>query len=317
MRVQRVGGTMVLTQVKQANRILLGELASMMDALTNTLAVPSCGAPRFPLKLAIMHLFRNGHVPDFDEPQTFNELVQARKLRDRNPLLPMLADKVSVKDYVARRLGEEWVIPTLWHGTELPEAPEWPLPFVLKSSHASCQCAFVRTGRENWPRIRRKAGQWLRRSYGKLFDEWLYEEIPPRLLVEPFIGRSGSAPVDYKFFVFGGRAEFIQVDTDREHAHKRTIMDHNWQPLPVELQFPRDRRHIPRPASLEHMTQAAEALSRGFDFVRVDMYEVEGRPLFGEMTFYPGSGLDRFQPPVFDSLFGEYWLAARRRSPSW
>jgi hypothetical protein len=283
-----------------------------MNAVTRSLRMPASQEGRLPLKLELMHLWRNHYWPNLDEPRTFNELVQARKLNDRNPLLPLLADKVRVKDHVARRLGSEWVIPTLWHGTELPERPDWPLPFVLKSSHASCQCAFVRTGRENWPRIRRNAHRWLHRSYGGILDEWLYGKIEPQLLVEPFIGNGCSLPMDYKFFVFGGRAEFVQVDTDREHAHKRTIFDRAWRRLPVELQFPLERREIAPPKSLPKMIEAAEMLSRGFDFVRVDLYEVDGRPLFGELTFYPGSGLDRFQPAAFDRLFGEHWLAARQ-----
>ena len=284
-----------------------------MDAITHSLGLPTAELPRFALKLGLTHLWRNRHWPDLEEPTTFNELVQARKLQDRNPLLPLLADKVRVKDYIARRLGDDWVIPTLWHGTELPEKPGWPLPFVLKSSHASCQCAFVRTEGEDWPRIRRRAHRWLRSSYGGILDEWLYGKIEPQLLVEPFVGNGRSLPTDYKFFVFGGRAEFIQIDTDREHAHKRAIFDRDWRRLPVELQYPQERREIPRPASLASMIEAAETLSRGFDFVRVDLYEVEGRPLFGELTFYPGSGLDRFRPAAFDRLFGSCWLEARRQ----
>ncbi len=293
------------------------ELALVMDALRRTLAAPSLGTAQYPLKLAMMHFARNGYLPDLRRPRTFNELVQARKLHDRDPLLPLLADKVKVKDLIAQRLGEEWVIPTLWHGKKLPEHPQWPLPFVLKSSHACCQCAFVRSADEPWPAIRRKAHRWLRRPYGAILDEWLYSKIEPQLLIEPFIGRSGSLPVDYKFFVFGGRAEFIQVDTDREHAHKRAIFDRKWQRLPLALQFPMERRHIAQPRSLSVMIEAAEAVSRGFDFVRVDLYEVDGRPLFGELSFYPGSGLDRFRPLAFDRLFGEHWLEARRHRPSW
>jgi hypothetical protein len=288
-----------------------------MDAVTRSLSLPSLGEPRPPLKLRLMHLWRNRHWPNLDEPHTFNELVQARKLKDRSPLLPLLADKVRVKDWVARRLGPEWVIPTLWHGRELPDRPHWPLPFVLKSSHASCQCAFVRTARGDWSRLRRKAERWLDHSYGAILDEWLYGKIEPQLLVEPFIGGGLSLPTDYKVFVFAGRAEFVQVDTDREHAHKRAIFDRNWGRLPVRLHFPIETRELCPPRSLPLMLEAAETLSRGFDFVRVDFYEVEGRPLFGEMTFYPGSGLDRFQPAAFDRLFGKHWLEARRHSRSW
>jgi hypothetical protein len=288
-----------------------------MVAFTRTISLPAARPRRFPLKLSLMHLWRNGHLPDLAEPTTFNELVQARKLTDRDPRLPLLADKVAVKEHVAQRLGKEWVIPTLWYGTELPLVPEWPLPFVLKSSHGCCQCAFVRTGEENWPAIRRRARRWLKKSYGGILDEWLYRELKPGLLVEPFVGRTCALPVDYKFFVFGGRAEFIQVDTDREHDHKRVIFDRRWRAIPCELQFPMEPREIRPPANLQRMIEAAETLGRGFDFVRVDLYEVEEQPMFGELSFYPGSGLDRFRPAQFDTLFGEYWLRARALNPSW
>jgi hypothetical protein len=288
-----------------------------MVAFTRTIALPRAEPQRAPLKLSLMHWWRNGHFPDLAEPTSFNELVQARKLNDRDPRLPQLADKIRVKDHVARLLGQEWVIPTLWHGTSLPDRPDWPLPFVLKSSHGCCQCAFIRDGEENWPAIRRRAQSWLKSRYGGILDEWLYSNIEPRLLVEPFVGRAGALPVDYKFFVFGGRAEFVQVDTDREHGHKRVIFDRRWRPLPCALQFPIERRDIAPPASLPRMIEAAEALGRGFDFVRVDLYEVDGQPMFGELSFYPGSGLDRFRPARFDALFGEHWLRARAVSPSW
>lgn len=288
-----------------------------MDVLSPPLRAPATAAPWLPLHLSILHLWRNGHLPDLKDPQTFNELVQARKLRDRDPRLPLLGDKLGAKALVERRLGADWVIPTLWQGTELPARPDWPLPFVLKSAHGCAQCAFVRTGEENWPAIRQRARGWLRRAYGRPLGEWLYGAIEPRLLVEPFIGRDGEVPTDYKFFVFGGRVEFIQVDTDRERDHKRVLFDRRWRALPAELQFPIERRPVPRPASLPRMIEAAETLSRGFDFVRVDLYEVEGRPLFGEFSFYPGSGLDRFRPARFDALFGEAWLKARAARPTW
>ena len=288
-----------------------------MVAFTRTIALPRAEPRRAPLRLSVMHWWRNGHFPDFAEPTTFNELVQARKLNDRDPRLPLLADKIRVKEHVARRLGEEWVIPTLWHGTALPERPDWPLPFVLKASHGCCQCAFVRSGTDDWPAIRRRAHRWLKRRYGAILDEWLYREIEPRLLVEPFIGCASALPVDYKFFVFGGRAEFIQVDTEREHAHKRVIFDRRWRALPCTLQFPIEHRRVAPPASLPRMIEAAETLGRGFDFVRVDLYAVEERPMFGELSFYPGSGLDRFRPAEFDSLFGAHWLRARALSSSW
>jgi hypothetical protein len=265
-----------------------------------------------PKSLPMMFLVRNGYLPDLARPTTFNELMQVRKLTDRNPLYPVLADKIRVKDYVAERLGPEWVIPTLWFGDTLPETIEWPTPFVLKSSHGSQQCLFVRSPDVDWAQMRRKAMAWLKKPYGQLLHEWLYSQVERRLLIEPYVGDVTCLPVDYKFFVFGGRAEYIQVDTDREHAHKRTMFDRNWERLPLRLRYPIDPRPIEKPPSLPLLMEAAEELSRGFDFVRVDFYEVAGQRLFGEMTFYANSGLDRFTPASFDKQFGAHWLAASR-----
>jgi len=270
--------------------------------------------PRAWLKL--LHLARNRYWPDFDEPRRFNELVQARKLKDRDPLLPRLADKVLVKQYVGDRLGADWLIPTLWHGCELPNQPPWPRPFVVKSNHGSQQCLFVRSESDPWPPVKRKAEAWLEIRYAWILGEWLYGQIQPQILVEPFIGSAGELPVDYKFFVYGGRAAFVQVDTDREHGHKRTLFDLDFQRLPVRFHYPVDGNEIAPPTTLAQMIEAAETLGRDFDFVRVDFYEVGGQPLFGEMTFYPGSGLDRFTPASADLMFGAPWRDARRLANS-
>lgn len=265
-----------------------------------------------PLRLKLIFLWRHGRLPDLDGAARFNDLVQARKLRDRDPRLATLSDKVAVKTFVANRVGREWVIPTLWHGVELPATPRWPLPFVVKSRHGCNQIAFVRTGREDWRRIRRRARGWMKASYGTWLDEWLYRGIAPGLLAEPFIGSDGVLPVDYKVFVFGGRAEFIQVHLEREHEHRRVIFDRNWRRVSEA-----GGGYPARPASFDRMIEAAEALACGFDFVRVDLYDPGPHPLFGEMTFYPGSGLDPFHPASLDALLGACWTRARLYAPSW
>jgi hypothetical protein len=268
------------------------------------------------LWLKLLHLARNRYWPDFERPRRFNEFVQARKLHDRDPMLPLLADKVKVKPFVEERLGRDWLIPTLWHGKALPETPLWPRPFVVKSSHGSQQTRFIRSERDDWNEARRAAARWVRSRYAPVLGEWLYGEIDPQVLVEPFIGTAGELPVDYKLFVFGGRCEFVQVDTERERGHRRVLFDRDWRRLPARWQYPLDPREIVAPASLAAMIEAAETLARGIEFVRVDFYEVAARPLFGEMTFYPGSGLDRFVPASFDLMFGEKWAQARRRTSS-
>lgn len=261
------------------------------------------------LRVALCYLFRHQRMVDFDSPATFTELVQRRKLECRDQRMVMLADKVAVKSFVAKTLGEEWVIPTLWHGTDLPEKPEWPVPFVLKSRHGCNQNAFFRDGTEDWQAARQAARRWLKQPYGWWLDEWLYGHIPRGLLIEPFVGEDGALPIDYKIYTFGGRATHIQVHLDRENRHRWMLFDRKWRRVSAPTADPDPTP----PDSLQAMLAAAEKLGSGFDFVRADFYEVGGHPLFGEMTFYPGSGLDKFHPLSVDAVLGKHWLEAGGR----
>ncbi len=256
------------------------------------------------MRVQLAYLCRHGRIVRLAAPGLFTELVQHRKLYDRDPRFPRLADKVTAKEEVAAILGREWIIPTLWHGTALPERPDWPLPFVLKSRHGCNQRVFVRSPPQDWERLRRRASRWVARRYGYWLDEWLYTGIEPGLLIEPFVGADGALPIDYKLFVFGGHVAFVQVHLERETAHRWIMLDREWRQLTASGDAP------PRPNSMSAMIQAAEALARDFDFVRVDFYEVAGQPKFGEMTFYPGSGLYRLNPRELDAEMGALWRSA-------
>lgn len=281
----------------------------MMSMKAVVSAVPNLGRLQLAhARIRLTYLWRHGRWPNLSSPKLFTELVQLRKLEDRNPRMPLLADKVRVKEFVASRIGPEWVIPTLWQGIDLPCQPPWPTPFVVKSRHGCNQRIFVRSDPDNWETIRDQASLWLKRSYGQWLDEWLYDHIPRGLLIECFVGEDGMLPVDWKFYVFGGRVCFVQVHLGRETNHRWIIMDRHWR----RVSTPSCDADPAPPAPLKQMIAAAEELARGFDFVRVDMYEVAGRPLFGEMTFYPGSGLDPFDPPCLDKKMGCEWLASQR-----
>ncbi|MGB5485708.1 ATP-grasp fold amidoligase family protein [Parasphingorhabdus sp.] len=257
-------------------------------------------------RINLTYLARHGRLPNLAAPKTFTELVQWRKLHDRNSLFPILADKLAVKDIVTDRLGREWVTPTLWSGTELPENRRWPHPLVVKSRHGCNQIVFVKSGKEDWAKIRRDAVVWAKKTYGFWLDEWVYKHIPRGILIEPFIGYRGVVPVDYKFYTFNGQVVFIQVHLDREHDHRWMLFDRNWRRVSAVTQDD----DPPAPRSLNDMIEAAENLGKNIDFVRVDLYEPEGLPVFGEMTFYPGSGLDPFDPVSLDKLIGAEWLKA-------
>lgn len=254
-------------------------------------------------RIELAYLLRHGRRPDLADPKTFTERVQRRKLYDRDPRMPMLTDKVQGKQWVRERLGDEWIIPTLWQGCHLPADPVWPLPFVVKSRHGCNQTAFVRTGQEDWAAIRARARRWMSRSYGRWLDEWAYRDVERGLLVEPFIGEGGELPIDYKFYVFSGRVAFVQVHLERERNHRWLLYDRSWRRLSAAV----CEQDLPQPNELGRMTKGAELLDDGFDFVRVDLYSTNVGMRFGEMTFYPGSGLDRFDPVTLDREIGAHW----------
>lgn len=259
-----------------------------------------------PWRIWLTYLWRHRRLPRLRAPSLFTEFVQVRKLHDRDARLPVCADKVAVKAFVAERLGAEWVIPTLWHGDTLPARPPWAYPFVVKARHGCNQNSFVRSAATDWNRLRERARGWTRRGYGWWLDEWLYQEVPRGLLVEPLVGDGPELPTDYKFYVFGGRVEYIQVHLGRGRRHRWIVLDREWH----RVSTPTWDADPPRPHAFAAMLDAAEVLARDFHFVRVDLYEVAGRPLFGELTFYPGSGLDRFDPVSLDRAMGDHWRAA-------
>jgi hypothetical protein len=134
------------------------------------------------------------------------------------------------------------------------------------------------------------------------------------VIVEPFLSNDRELPIDYKIFVFGEIPKFIEVDTDRKREHKQAYFDLDWrrQDFRIGLEYPIETREISRPKSLKQMLMAASALGRDFDFVRVDFYEIAGRPYFGEMTFTPGAGLKKCEPPEIDFMLGQMWPANTR-----
>jgi hypothetical protein len=225
-------------------------------------------------------------------------------LFDRDERMPMLADKVAAKSVAADRLGRDWVIPLLWSGERLPREFPWRGSVVVKARHGCNQNAFVRSD-PDWAVAQRASDRWMQRDYGQWLDEWAYADIPRGLLVEPRIGRHDRLPIDYKIFVFGGQATHVQVHLDRDCEHQWVVHDRNWRALA------NGAPEVDRPTALAAMLSAAEEMAKDFDFARVDFYQPDDQPLFGEVTFYPGSGLLRINPPDLDEDWGRLWLNAR------
>ncbi|MHA6333134.1 ATP-grasp fold amidoligase family protein [Qipengyuania sp. CAU 1752] len=269
-------------------------------------ALPHWLIPFPEVRISLTYLWRHRRLPNLRNPQLFSELVQRRKLSDRNPGMTMLVDKVAAKAHVARLLGESWTIPTLWTGRILPIEAPWPFPFILKASHG-CNQNVICHDASDWHVARQKAAKWQQAPYGLWLDEWAYLDVPRGYIVEPYLGTGERLPTDYKIYVFGGRAALVQVHLDRNGNHRWILYDRYWEQISMF-----DEEPTLAPVSIEKMIIGAEMIAQPFDFARIDFYEIDGEPKFGEATFYPGSGLDPFDPPDLDKEIGALWLAANQ-----
>lgn len=262
-------------------------------------------------ELEALYLKHHGRVPDLRFPKTFTEKIQYRKLFEHDQRFPILSDKIRVKDEIAARLGSDWIIPTLWYGDRLPDraARTWQCPYVIKASHGSgCNYFVVSPEDADWTAVEPVVERWLSSVYGSSLGEWLYSQIAPRVLVEPYL----EIATEYKLYVFGGRVHYIHVVTGGGRAKRDQrrcrCYDRHWTVQPFTYaHYQHPTYDIAAPTSLREMIAAAEALGRDFSFVRVDLYEINEKPLFGEMTFYPSSGFDAFEPQCFDQVFGDLW----------
>lgn len=258
-----------------------------------------------------------GRWPNLLRPKTFNEWINHKKLFDRNPLLTLLADKYQVREYVRERVGEE-ILTRLYLVTEDPEEIDFarlPDRFVIKTTHGSTWNILVPNKQEVDERaVKDQCAEWLRQNYYTMGREWAYKNIKPRIIVEEFLGdESGEAPCDFKFFCFGGVVKFIQVDADRFRGHKRDLYDTSWNRLNVRTCSYRNLdKALPKPEKLDEMMFIAQRLADGLDFVRVDLYDINGRIYFGEMTNYPDNGFSRIEPDEYDFIFGSYWPRRHR-----
>lgn len=265
---------------------------------------------RLPLPVRRRVLFLRGHrrLPDLAAPQTFNEKLQWRILYDRRSQLIGTCDKLSMKDFALKRAGDLVRVPqTIWHGSDLAELDQVDLPnrWVLKPTHRS-QCVFFGEGRPDLAVLRDCTRGWLDEWNWSYLGEWAYRFARREFLVEERIGSQHATPDDYKFYVFDGEPRLVQVDRERFGSHTRRFYSDDWKPFGANTTLPKGTE-IPRPAELKKMLAAASALAAGWDFLRVDLYAVDGTVWFGETTPYDGSGLEPWDPPALDYEIGSWW----------
>jgi hypothetical protein len=256
----------------------------------------------------LLFCYYNRRLPHFGRPVTFSDKVNWRILNDRRPLLEWTCDKLAMKEY-ARKAGLDRLhIPlTLWSGTDIGDLRTADLPeyWVLKPNHRS-GLVYFGTGQADLRELSTVTATWLDQFESSAMHEWAYAKARPMLLVEELLGPPGSPPPDYKIFVFDGKPEIIEM-VNRYDGNQQRLYRPDWSPLNV-LYGPQGMAPIaPPPTDLDLLLDIARQLGQPFDFIRVDLYDVNGSVVFGELTPYPCGGLERFRPASFDTELGEKW----------
>lgn len=269
----------------------------------------------------IKHFYRAkmGERLHLKPPVTFNEKLQWLKLHDRNPLHCMLSDKIAVRAYVAEKAGERYLTPLLgvWENPDAIDPDTLPERFVLKCSHNSGGVIVCRDKASfDWEGARRVLKEQLETNYYATGREWLYKDIPPRILAEEYIGtEDGTPPVDYKFFCFGGVVRTLIVCMDRVGKHvSYYYFDRDFNMIPFNYQTVRRIRDeqagkvkkIEKPPHFEEMRALAETLSQGILHVRMDFYDTAAGVRFGEYTFFDSSGFDEDFTKEGAKLMGDF-----------
>ena len=256
---------------------------------------------------------------DWKNPKTFTEKIQWLKINDFKPLYTRLVDKLAVKDYVAACIGDEFIIPTLgtWNRVKDIDWDSLPEQFVLKTTHGGGGCGIVICyDKATFDRNKaiRKLEISMRSNSGVIYREKPYLNVPRRIIAEKFMVGSKvdhsskkSDLHDYKFFCFNGKVRFFKIDFGRFTEHHANYYSLKGELLPFgEKGIEPDLTHIEiMPHNLNDMISIAERLSDGFKFLRVDLYNVENKIYFGELTFYPAAGFGPLVPDEWDRKLGD------------
>lgn len=264
-------------------------------------------------KTYLQYIFkhRTGKELDLNNPKTFNEKLQWLKINDRKEQYIELADKEMVKEVVEQLAGKEHVIPTIgvWGRFEDIDFDELPDRFVLKCTHDSGSIVICNDKKTfDLASAQKKLSKALKANMYWGGREWPYKMITPRIIAEPFVtDESGVELKDYKVFCFDGEPKLIQVDYGRFSNHRRNIYSTEWEYIDAEIKYPTDKNHIiEKPKELPQILEMARLLSPGFPHVRIDMYLANGTVLFGEYTFYHGSGFEAFRPEELGRAVGDW-----------
>lgn len=254
-----------------------------------------------------------GEKLDLMSPQTFCEKLQWLKIYDRRPEYTMMVDKYKVRQYISEVIGNEYLIPILGHWNNFNEIDFNALPnqFVLKCNHDSGGLIICRDKKNldiDW--ARKKINKCLKKNYFWSGREWPYKNVKPCIIAEKFmIDDVSQNLIDYKFYCFNGEPKFLYISEGLEDhsTAKISFVNLDWTFAPFKRSDYRSFSKLPKkPVNFSKMIEFAKFLSRDIPFLRVDFYEINNRLFFGELTFFPTSGFQTFEPDTWNLTLGSW-----------
>ncbi|WP_270661586.1 ATP-grasp fold amidoligase family protein [Thomasclavelia ramosa] len=251
---------------------------------------------------------------NWENPLSYTEKMQLYKLEGKDiEIKSKLSDKIAVREWVEEKIGKKYLIPEIGIYDSFEEIIKNDLPnsFVIKCNHDSGSTTVVRDlNKVNWNDLKYKYKFHLSTDYSYFTMEPQYSLIKPKIIIEELLDfdLSNNKIEDYKFLCFDGVVHFCWIDIDRFNNHKRNIYNLNWELQSWNQQnYGNYDKKINEPKNFKKMIEIAEKLSAGFSHVRVDLYNLNGKIYFGEMTFTNGSGFEKIYPQIWDNNLGKLW----------
>jgi len=261
--------------------------------------------------LKLQYRIKMGRKLNLKKPQRWTEKIQWYKIFYRTSLMTQCADKFDVRNYVKEK-GLDHILNKLYAVYEDVNQVDFeslPQEFVMKTTNGSGTNIICKDkSKLNIVKVKQSMHEWMERDNFASGREWSYKGILPKIIVEEFLedkNNQFNGINDYKFLCFNGKVKYIVFDVDRHYGHKRNIYDEEWNFVNVNTDHPNFGDCVPRPDGLDEMLRVSSILAEDFPFVRVDLYWVNGKVYFGELTFYPWTGYVQFDPDKFDFILGE------------
>jgi hypothetical protein len=269
----------------------------------------------------IHYEYFSGKKLNLKNPKEFNAKIEWYKVFYRPKILNQLVDKFEVRSFIIDKIGSKYLNEIIGVYENVEDIPfkELPKKYVIKATHSSGHNIIVKDKNKiDVNKVSKKLKKWLKiNQYYRMGQEWAYKDVKPRYIIEHFLKENDkNTLVDYKFYCFNGEPKFIDVHIDREDDHKQGCFDLDFNLLPFgkSSSYKSISSDIERPTNLIEMVEVSKKLSKKLPFVRVDLYSVNGKTIFGEMTFYPSDARKDFYPKKYNTIIGDYFTLPKLKN---